>query len=263
MAILSLKILDVNGNIKYEDCSEDVASLVVNEEYAEGDCIVVTSSEQNIHAWLQVDDALGASLVYITGEVRYEILFGDKRRNISPKAFSGDRHYLYVRVAEKDELTQYRNLAYNPNDQHDIENVYPHATANAETRGECAFFALNVIDGVCENRKHGRWPYQAWGIAGREDAALKIDFGRVIETDRIDIYIRADFPHDSWWTQVTLTFSDGSTMICELQKTRFAQKITFEKKQITWVEISELKKADDPSPFPALSQMEVYGTVLV
>ena len=32
------------------------------------------------------------------------------------------------------------------------------------------------------------------------------------------------------------------------------------KKGITWVRLEELIKADDPSPFPALTQIEVYGT---
>lgn len=262
MAILSLKVVDVNGNIKAEDSCENVASLVFRGEYEEGDRIILTSSEKNIHIWLQVDDALGASLVYITGDVCYKVPFAEKRTNISPKAFWGDIHYMYARPAEAYELTQYRNLALNQNDQHDMKNAYPHASANVETRGEAVFFASNAIDGVWESRSHGKWPYESWGINRRDDAALKIDFGRMIETDKIILYTRADFPHDNWWTQATLTFSDGSTLVCELTKTRFAQVIPFEKKQITWVEISNLIKADDPSPFPALSQLEVYGTVL-
>lgn len=37
------------------------------------------------------------------------------------------------------------------------------------------------------------------------------------------------------------------------------QEFLFEKKKIEWLEFSDLKKADDPSPFPALTQFEVYG----
>ena len=32
-------------------------------------------------------------------------------------------------------------------------------------------------------------------------------------------------------------------------------------KEITWLELCNLIKAEDPSPFPALSQIEVYGRV--
>lgn len=262
MAVFSLKVMDANGNTKFVDSGEDMAGLVVTSEYQEGDCIILESSEQNIHVWLQVDDALGASLVYITGNFCYRIPFGEKRINLSPKVFSGTRHYLYVRSAREDELSQYRNLALNVCDQHDSANCYPHATANVETRGETVFIASNAIDGVCENRSHGAWPYQSWGINRDENAVLRIDFGCMVEVDKVVLFTRADFPHDSWWTQATLSFSDGSSMDCRLEKSRFAQVITFEKKQISWIEIGKLIKAQDPSPFPALSQMEVYGTVL-
>lgn len=262
MATFSIKVIDAQGRTKFVDSGEDMVSLVVTSEYQEGDRIAFETSEQNIHVWLQVDDALGASLVYVTDNVNYKIPFGEKRINLSPKAFSGDLHYLCARVAREDELDQYRNLALNVCDQHDMENAYPHASANVETRGESVFIASNAIDGVCENRSHGAWPYQSWGINRDPNAEMKIDFGRMVEADKIVLFTRADFPHDSWWTQVTLTFSDGSTIDWKLEKSRFAHVLTFEKKKITWVTIGKLLKADDPSPFPALSQMEVYGTIV-
>ena len=261
MAVFSLKVLDRSGNTKFVDSGEDMASLVVTSEYQEGDSIILETSEKNIHVWLQVDDALGAAFEYITGNVAYHIPFGEKRINLSPKVFSGGRHYLYVRKAREDEVYQYRNLALNPNDQHGDMNAFPHASANVETRGESVFAAKNAIDGVCENRSHGEWPYQSWGINRQDDAAMKIEFGREAQVDKIVLYTRSDFPHDNWWKQVTLTFSDGSQIEWKLEKSRFAHVLEFDKKKITWVELSHLIKADDPSPFPALSQMEVYGTV--
>lgn len=261
MAVFSLKVIDAEGNTRFVDSGEDMASLVVTCEYQEGDYIALESSEKNIHIWLQLDDALGAAFTYITGNVIYHIPFGEKRINLSPKVFAGKRHYLFARTAREDEVYQYRNLALNPNDQHGEVCAYPHASANVETRGESVFAAKNAIDGICENRSHGEWPYQSWGINRQDDAAMKIDFGHLVETDKIVLYTRADFPHDNWWTQVTLTFSDGSSIDWNLKKSRFGQVLEFEKKKITWVEISKLIKADDPSPFPALSQLEVYGTV--
>ena len=262
MAFFSIKVLDAKGNTKFVECAENMARIVATSEYQEGDRIMVESSEKNIHVWLQLDDALGANLVYLTGDIFYTIPFGEKKNNMSPKAFSGNVHYLYVRTALEEEVHAYRNQALNVCDQHSIQNMYPHASANVETRGETVFVAPNAIDGCCANDSHGRWPYQSWGINRQPDAALKIDFGREIETDRAVIFTRADFPHDNWWTQVTLTFSDGSSLDWALEKSRFSQEITYEKKKITWVEISKLIKADDPSPFPALTQLEIYGTVV-
>lgn len=88
---------------------------------------------------------------------------------------------------------------------------------------------------------------------------MKVDFGRRIRTDKVVLYTRSDFPHDNWWTKITLNFSDGSSQEFSLEKSSKAHVLTFPEKEITWVELCKLIKADDPSPFPALSQIEVYG----
>ncbi len=263
MAMLTLKLTDINGKVLYEDSAEDMASLVIRREYEDGDSIILETSEQNIHVWFQPDDVIGESLVYLTGNVKYVIPPRNNKRNMSPRSFKGDIHYLYARTAMKEEVVQYRNQAKNKCDRHESENMYPHATANVETRGAAVFFACNAIDGVCENRSHGAWPYQSWGINQQDDAEITVDFGRLIEADKVVMFTRADFPHDNWWTQVTLTFSDGSSLKWDLEKSRFAHTLTFEKKQITWIRMSNMIKADDPSPFPALTQLEVYGTVVM
>ena len=90
-------------------------------------------------------------------------------------------------------------------------------------------------------------------------AEMLVEFGRPVLTDKIRMYTRSDFPHDSWWTQVTLQFSDGSELVWDLEKSDRAHEIAFPQKQIEWVRLCNLIKADDPSPFPALSQFEVYG----
>lgn len=259
MSVFSIQILDADGNVKSFDEAEGFASLVFTEEYEPGDRIVVTASDEKCFSWLQLDEVLGASLVYLTGSFSYTVPFDAKKLNISPKAFTGNSHYLYVRYAMPEQIEQYRNLAVNVCDQHDARNIYPHASANVETRGEAVFFACNAIDGICENRNHGCWPYQSWGINRQKDAELIIDFGRQVDVDKVIVYIRADFPHDSWWTQATLSFSDGTQIICPLKKDRFGQTIRFDTKRISWIKICDLIKADDPSPFPALAQFEVYG----
>ena len=158
------------------------------------------------------------------------------------------------------EVNGYRNLAENVNDQHGEVNCYPHVSANVETRGEAVFAAKNAIDGVTANHSHGKWPFASWGINQRADAEMKLEFGREIKTDRIVLHTRADFPHDNWWIKGTVEFSDGSSMVLDLEKTDGAQEFTFEEKKISWLVLKDLIKADDPSPFPALTQIEVFGT---
>lgn len=192
--------------------------------------------------------------------MEYTIPFGEKRINMSPKVFSGNKHLLTAKMAKDCEIKAYRNLALNVNDQHNDANCFPHASANVETRGEAVFAAKNAIDGVVANDCHGEWPYQSWGINRQDDAVMRIDFGRTVETDKIVLYTRADFPHDNWWKKAAFTFSDGSSMDVEMKKSALPHEFGFEKKQISWVEIGNLIKSKDPSPFPALTQMEVYGT---
>lgn len=89
---------------------------------------------------------------------------------------------------------------------------------------------------------------------------MKVEFGRKIRTDKVVLYTRSYFPHDNWWVQVTLRFSDGSSLDFPLEKSTRAHVLTFPEREITWIELCNLIKADDPSPFPALTQIEVYGT---
>ena len=74
------------------------------------------------------------------------------------------------------------------------------------------------------------------------------------------LYTRADFPHDNWWEQVTFAFSDGSREVVKLKKSEKPHVIAMKKREISWLTFGELIKADDPSPFPALVQIEVYGS---
>ncbi|WP_195986446.1 carbohydrate-binding protein [Clostridium sp. D53t1_180928_C8] len=257
---LGIKIIDRDGNIKAEKINTEEVRVVFKGAYEEGDKIVFTTSKKDSYLYAQVDDAMGEAFVYVTeNEIIYEIPFGEKRISYSPKVFYGEKHLLSLRVAEAEEIKSYKNLALNVMDKQEIKGVYPHASANIETRGEAVFAARNAINGNCENSSHGSWPYESWGIGMRDDACFRLDFGRYIKTDKIVIYTRSDFPHDNWWTNVTFRFSDGSEIKWDLEKSSKAHVLEFEEKVIEWLTFSDLIKADDPSPFPALSQIKVYG----
>lgn len=63
----------------------------------------------------------------------------------------------------------------------------------------------------------------------------------------------------NWWVQATVIFSDGSEKILEMEKSVKPHVFSIKKEKITWLKLCKLIKADDPSPFPALTQIEVYG----
>lgn len=261
MAELGLKVVSADGKVKAEACDKLEVNLVYHGEYEEGDRIVFnTDMPENFYV-INVDAVLGDALVYITNEeYTYKIPFAEKKVCYSPNSFTGEVHCISARRAYEWEINAYRNMAVNVMDQQGDSGCFPHAFANVETRGESVFAARNAINGCHANAGHGQWPYGSWGINQREDAEMVVAFGREIMADRIIIYERADFPHDSWWVKATLEFSDETEMDIEFEKTHHGQEIILkEPKHISYIKLKNLIKADDPSPYPALTQIEVYG----
>lgn len=233
--------------------------LVFKEEYQEGDQIRFTP-EQAGFVTLQFDAVLGRATVYSNGQpFVMNIPFGQKHDCYQESVFKGALHFLWARKAYEWEHNCYRNLSLNPYDCHEDDSLFPHSRANIETRGESVFASRNAIDGIVASNWHGLWPWSSWGINRDPNAKLTLNFGRPVTIDRIIMYTRADFPHDAWWTEGTFSFSDGSELVMPLEKKDGPQEITFPEKTITSLELDRLIKADDPSPFPALIQIEVYG----
>lgn len=254
------EIIGKDGSVKASAQGERRAVLVWQGAYEPGDRIRFRADETGCFYKIQADDVLGEALVYLTrDELEYEIPFEEKKTSYNPKAFSGDLHYLYIRRAECCEWSGLRNLAVNPMDQHGDRGCYPHAWANVETRGEAVFAARNAIDGVTANASHGNWPYASWGINRRDDAAFTLEFGRPVDTETIVLCTRADFPHDNWWVKADLVFSDGTREQVSMEKSSEPHRFAIKKEGITWLRLENLIKAEDPSPFPALTQIEVWG----
>lgn len=256
-----IQIVDRDGAIKAEGCAAGQVVLAWKGEYEEGDKIIFSVGNTDAFYMIRVDDTIDESFVYITrNEIVFEVPFEEKKYSYNPKSFTGERHYLTIRPSDEYEIAGYRNLAVNPMDQHGDTGCWPHASANVETRGEAVFAARNAIDGVLANDSHGKWPYESWGINMQDDAEMTLEFGRTVDFDRIVLYTRADFPHDNWWTSVTFTFSDGTEETVSLEKSSKPHILSIERKGIKWLKFGKLIKADDPSLFPALTQIEVYGT---
>ncbi|MBE5826928.1 MAG: carbohydrate-binding protein [Butyrivibrio sp.] len=246
---------------KAEAVGEDEVILAWDGEYRKGDIIEFSGIRPGEFYVVKVDATIDPALVLIKEEtVLFTVPFYEKKTSYNPLSFVGNRHIVTIRKAADYEVCSYRNLALNPFDQHEYAGVYPHASANVETRGEAVFAARNAIDGVKATLSHGEWPYESWGINRQDDAEFTLDFGRRVDMDKLVLYTRADFPHDNWWVKATISFSDGSTQVLEMDK-RVQEPHVFEinKSGIEWLKLGELIKADDPSPFPALTQIEVYG----
>lgn len=235
---------------------ENEAALLYRGAYQPGDEIVFCTRAK--HACVQVDQAVAPATVYLPqGSFTYRLpLAGDGLAVYPPQAFSGEAHLISIAPAQDN---GYRNLAANPADQRGDVTAYPHATANVETRGESAFAARNVIDGQHIACGHGEWPFGSWGIGARTDAELTLDFGREVEIDAMALYLRADFPHDAYWISGTVTLDDGFEKTFPLEGKDGAQRIELGVHRIRTMKLHRLIKCDNPSAFPALRQIEVYG----
>ena len=234
------------------------AQLLYKGSYEEGDAIRFATDYE--YAVVQVDQAVKPARVYLPGKAfMFRLpLEGINPAVYAPGAFTGEMHLCSIRP---DTERGYRNLACNPADQRGDVTCYPHATANVETRDESWFCARNVIDGERIANGHGPWPYGSWGIGARTDAELTLDFGREVEVDKLTLYLRADFPHDAYWIQGTVLLDDGFELTFPLEGIDGAQEVELGgKHRIRSLKLYKLIKCDNPSAFPSLRQLEVYGT---
>lgn len=256
---LQITITGADGRVKAQAKGTDRVTLVYAAPYAEGDVIRMSGSAPGYVAAM-LEDSMAEAFGYLSGGFCLAVPFGEKRVSYSPKSFTGDIHLLWARQADPREVGAYRNLALNPLDSHDNTGFFPHVSANVETRGESVFAARNAIDGCYANDSHGPWPYQSWGINRDPEAELTLDFGRDVTIDQLVFTLRADFPHDNWWKQCTVWFSDGSKITPAFVKTGIRQTIDMAPRTVRWLKIGRLiKDEDDPSPFPALTQIEAWG----
>lgn len=159
---LRIFITGPDGQVKAQASGGDRVTLIYDAPYEEGDVIRMAGGPGFVVA--QLEDSMAETYGYLSGEFCLAVPFGEKKISYSPKFFTGDRHLLWVRRAEEEEVRARRNLARNVLDSHDNRGLFPHASANVETRGESVFAARNAIDGCWANHSHGRWPFQSWGI---------------------------------------------------------------------------------------------------
>jgi len=254
-----ITILGADGVVKAKAERTADVRLVYDKEYEEGDSISL-SSDKTEFVVTQLEDSISPVLCFLRGEFNFPVPFAEKRVCYSPKSFSGAMHVLWARSASQREVESYRNLALNPLDNHSNSALFPHASANVETRGESVFAAFNAINGNITSAGHGEWPYESWGINRRDDAEILIDFGCDVKIDKVVITLRADFPHDNWWKNATLIFSDGSKFVPTFVKSGDPQAFDIDSRIVRNVIMKELvKDENDPSPFPALVQLEVWG----
>ena len=255
--MITVTVLSSEGAVLASAEHPEEAWLSVDRVYQPGDVIRISGPSR---LRVRMDQALPAGEVFLpSGAMTWPVPAGEHRLAYAPGTFEAPRHVIFAAAVPESGLLSSRNLALNPADLRGDTDFYPHCTANVETRNEACFCARNVIDGIRLNTFHGEWPFQSWGIGAREDAWCRLDLGREVIAERMALTLRADFPHDAYWTEGHVILSDGSEIAFPLEKTGDRQWIDLGGRRIRWLRLERMIKSDDPSAFPALTQWEVFG----
>lgn len=293
MSLLKIEVLAADGAVKFENAAAGEVTLCWRGSYEPGDRIKVTCSEVRAHLVMKLDECLAESRVLLVGGTfEFSVPLGDVQKMYGKeRAFEGERHWGYVRDEDAREVEDaWLNLAMNAHDvkladqlgpdgegpcetylsgaevgaassaegaELRVPTLFPHASTNVLCDNP-QFFARNAIDGVFETSSHGSWPHESWGIAGNPKAWLRVDFGEPVAAHELRLYLRADYPHDTYWKRAWVELSDGSVLDMDLRKTGTRQTLVLGERTITWLRIYGLEKAEDEG-FPGLSQLQVWG----
>ena len=261
---LKLSVRSGTGCVRWTGEAEDEIWLSWRGRYEAGDALVLEAETEGVWLWLQLDICLEPSLVLMAQRrLVFSIPLGERQVAYGKGwAFEGERHWAHARVADAREISSWRNLALNAHDAPVAAGatvqLFPHAQTNVVC-GNPQFWARNAIDGVFDPSRHGSWPHASWGIAGRSDAELTIEFGVPVAADELRLYLRADFPHDSWWKSAVLVLSDGTSRTLVLERTGRCQRFMLGGAKTEWLRLEQLEKGAEEG-FAALSQIEVWGT---
>ena len=260
--ILNLKLIRENGDVKFKAYGNEIDEHF-HGEYEPGDKFRIELCDGSF-VKLKLDPTLLESIVYVPdGTFEFAVPFDREREACyAPGAFSGDDHRIVVSEPTDAEIYDDRLISLNSHDRHNVPKYYPHAVANFVTREDPCFFERNAIDGVIDNSNHGFFPYHSWGGGLREDLEYELHFGTDVEVSRVVLFLRADFPHDTYWKECDVEFSDGTRVHANLIGTADGQTVEFEPKTTEMIKLTGFKQQrleDGSLSFAALTQIEVYG----
>ncbi len=263
--IINLKLIRENGDVKFKAYGTDIDE-VFNGEYEEGDRFRVELCDGEF-VKIRLDSTLAESIVYVPdGIFEYAVPFGKERKaGYHPDAFGGASHRILASEPSEAEIYAERLISLNSHDRHNVPKYFPHAVANFVTREDPSFFERNAIDGVIDNSSHGTFPYHSWGGGLREDLEFEVKFGTEVLVSGVTLYLRADFPHDTYWKELDVEFSDGTKVRAHLVGTAEGQKVEFEPKTTEWVRLTgflQQRVEGDKLSFAALTQIEIYGNYI-
>ncbi len=251
-------IKDVNKDEK-ASFSGALIDAVYDDFYKEGDIISVITDTDFIS--VSFDESQKVSTVYVPDrEFFYPVPLGKAITAYDGESWTKKGHKIIIRPLTEEEAEEERNIAQNSVDFTQNKKTFPHAEANFVTRGDPVFEAKNAIDGVLNNLGHGDYPFHSWAAGAREDMIYTLDFGTEVEISKLVFYLRADFPHDTYWKSLNVEFSDGEKAHAEFEMTAEGQTLILDKpKKTKTITLVDFKQVSEPLSWAALTQVQVFG----
>jgi len=258
--MISLKIINKQGKELFSQKGNTEIDCVYYGEFQVGDSIRIDVTESD-YLSVCLDDTLKESLIYVPGgKFVYPIHKEYNGFCFADNAFMGEEHRVKVRIPAEEEIYGYRNIALNAHDLPGAKGSYPHVSANYVTRQDPNFFERNAINGIVHPEGHWGYPYSNWAGGARDDLEFFVDFGTEITVEKLVFYLRADFPHDSYWDHINITLDDGETVTGTFNPTGEGQEIVLpEPKKTRTIHMSQFTQPVNPLSWAGLTQVEVYG----
>lgn len=256
--MISLKIRDKENKIKFSLVDKQIEHIY-NDTFAPGDYAEVVCGSDFLK--ISFDESQIPSIVYVPeSKLIYRFPCGNEYLAYNKTSWQRNTHQIVINEIGDKEIYSKRNLALNSLDKTDNQYFFPHAYASFVTRNEPVFEARNAIDGVIENSCHGEYPYHSWSAGAKTDMDFSLDFGKKVEIEKILFYLRADFPHDTYWDSLSVIFDDKSSLRANFMKTADCQEVILEKPIVTrTIKLCDFTQAVNPPSFAALTQIQVIG----
>lgn len=267
----AVKIEFMNASGKVIGSAEGTGYAILNVEgsYSAKQSVKITLPEGQKYIAVGLNSKLGEQIVYCPNGV-FEYKFPSNMGSIFPTALNDKTDVVYInnvisaRIPTDDELTAQRNLAENVYDLKDSADQFPHAETNSVADNNAVQYESRcAIDGFTANQAHGTWPVQSWGPdkATMDKNYITVDFGREVKLDALEIIIRCDFPHDTWFTGAEVTLSDGTTRHIDMYKTEDAMVFDMGGAVTSSIKLSGFTTAEDN--WAAITEIRAIGSDII
>lgn len=250
----------------YEVTESGKDSVVIEgkAKVAAGDKLVVKAPTNYLK--IEAKGITGDTIVYMPDKT-FTYVHASNAATFLPAPFANGKLKFTLSTPTAEELAEVRNIALNPFDAAKDTTAFPHATTNNEHDQSGQFIARNAIDGYTSNKGHGGYPYQSWGPRSEVKSTdhYTIDFGREVTLSSIALYLRADGfggsnSHDAYFSEITLEFSDGSSVKISPTKTADKQTFEFEEKTTTSIKLTGfVTDKSDSQGWAAVTEIMVMG----